>query len=339
MHRIIGRIITAIFLTLVAGAVSAADLRLWTSNYASSSNCRKYAEATGPEAFDRSVTGFEWPMPKGSGAEFLDRTVRHQNAALSGRGNTKLLRERLLTAANNGAYTKLDFGNRGGSSPSFVTSVMVRNVAYAVSYLNGQSALSADDISKLDSWVNRLMRNMTQREGSPDHKASIHTARMAWGAAINDKALYDRGLNDLRRFIRSHGANPYFDRKVRTNNEVIPIVLMGAHIAYLNGIDIFAETFRKHTLHQMVEYHAAWVSSTGSAKVETLEVADSVARSILKADGWGTHQGWIPLYLAHFPSGDIASLVRKLSKEVKAAQNAAYYGRNMGVHSSCYFGH
>lgn len=328
-------ILFAVVTTLQA---KAADSKLWTTQFSSASNCSGYARATGAERFDQSITGFSWPMPKGSGAEFIDKTVLHLNAAAAGRANNKLLLERLMSAANSKAFTSLDFGSRGGSSPSFVTSVMVRSVAHAVSYLRKKNAVTPQDLKSIDAWVRILLKNSETRAGSLDHKASIAAAKLAWGTAVSDSRLYKQGISSLDRVMQSIRNTPKFSAEVRVNNEIVPIVLMAAHILRLNGNDYFAKRFGKHNLHDVVAFHAAWVSQTGSQKVKTEAISDKVARSILKSDGWGTHQAWIPLYLAHFPKTDAAADVRELHSKVKRAQNLPYYGRNMGVHSACYFG-
>jgi hypothetical protein len=316
----------------------AAEMRLWTTAYTSSGKCRAFSKATGPEATSQAVTGYSYPIPKASGAEFIERTILHLNAAAAGRGNPDKLRQRLVAAAQSGAFTKLDFGSRGGSSPSFVTSVMVRTIAYSVSYLRSKKAISSGDLKHIDAWVSKLMRNMGSRANSTDHKASIGAAQMAWGAATGNVKLYKKGLGRVNSVLGKLRSTPSFDGKVRVNTEILPVVLMAAHIARLNGSDLFAKRFGKHTLHDAVAHHAAWVSQTGTAKVKTELISDTVARSIMKSQGWGTHQAWIPLYLAHYPNSHAASHVRKLHKQVKRAQNIAYYGRNMGIHSACYFG-
>lgn len=331
--------IICILLTAVPSAkAKSSETKLWTTAFSSASNCSRYARATGAEQFDQSVTGFSWPMPKGSGAEFIDRTVLHLNAAAAGKAKNQVLLERLLLAANTKAFTRLDFGSRGGSSPSFVTSVMVRSVAHAVSYLRGKSSVSPDELKSIDDWVKTLLKNSEARAGSLDHKASIAAAKIAWGAAIGDTRLYNQGASALDRVMQTIRSTPRFSSKVRVNNETIPIVLMAAHILRLNGTDYFSKRFGKHNLHDVIAHHADWVSQTGTQKVKTEAISDTVARSILKSDGWGTHQAWIPLYLAHFPNSHAAAEVRALHSQVKRAQNIPYYGRNMGVHSACYFG-
>ena len=141
-----------------------------------------------------------------------------------------------------------------------------------------------------------------------------------------------------RKQVLPTSSRPQFDSKVRVNTEVLPIVLIGAHMLRLNGIDMFSKKYGKYTLHDVVAHHAGWVSRTGTTKVKTEEISDKVARSIMRSEGGGTHQAWISLYLAHFPKSHAAGAVRKLHSQVKRAQNIPYYGRNMGVHSACYFG-
>ena len=333
--------VAAVWLAFATGTTlqaQAAETRLWTTTFASSGNCRAYARATGPEQFSSSVTGFSWPMPKGSGAEFVDMTILHLNAAAAGRANNQALLARLLTAANSGAYTRLDFGARGGASPSFLTSVMVGTVAHGVSYLREKNAISPSELKTIDGWVRILLRNSGKKASSTDHKASIAAASLAWGAAIGDTRLFRSGMSSLDQVMGKIRSTPRFDTKVRVNTETLPIVLMAAHILRLNGIDYFSKSFGKHNLHDVVAYHAAWVSQTGTKKVKTEAIADSVARSIMRSDGWGAHQAWIPLYLAHFPKAHAAADVRALHDQVKRAHNAPYYGRNMGFYSACYFG-
>lgn len=342
MSRVILGILAFVMLSVLPNFsltyAEAASLNLWTRSYASSGKCRSFSAKTGVEPFSRSVQGFTWPIPKGSGVDFMDGTIRHLNAAASGRANDKMLLQRLLTAANSGAYTRLDFGARGGSSPSFVTSVMIRTVAYAVSYLRSRNAISASELKIIDGWVKKLLKNAPQRAGSIDHKASVAAAQIAWGAATGNTSLMKGGSVKLNSIMRKVSSTPRFDKKVRVNTEVLPIVLMGAHILWVNGINLFDKKFGKHTLHDVVAYHAAWVGQTGSKKVMTETISDPVARSIMKSQGWGTHQAWIPLYLAHFPNSHASAEVRKLHNKVKRAQSISYYGRNMGIHSACYFG-
>ncbi len=341
MIRIISILALAILsFTPLGGATSAeaAGYKLWTRGFASSGKCRAFSGKTGPEQFSTSVEGYSYPIPKRSGAEFIERTIRHLNSAAAGGANDKVLLARLLAAANSNAYTKLDFGAKGGSSPSFVTSVMVRTIAHAVSYLRTRNAISSADLKIIDQWVRKLLKNSGIRAGSVDHKASVAVAQISWGAATGNASLFKSGQSKLNNVMGKIRSKPQFDSKVRVNTEVLPIVLMGAHILRLNGIDMFSRKYGKYTLHDVVAHHAAWVSRTGTTKVKTEEISDKVARSIMKSEGWGTHQAWIPLYLAHFPKSHAAGAVRKLHAQVKRAQNIAYYGRNMGVHSACYFG-
>src|SRR6056297_863444 len=290
-------VLCVVLVTGTSTQAQAADTRLWTTAFASSGNCLAYSQTTGPEKIRSSITGFSWPMPKGSGAAFIDRTILHLNAAALSRANNKALLNRLIMAANSGAYTRLNFGGRGGSSPSFVSSVMVRTVAHAVSYLRQTNAISADDLKTIDSWVRVLLRNSSKKAGSTDHKASVAAAKITWGAAIGDVPLLRSGLSSLNRVMRKIRNTPRFDSKVRVNTETLPIVLMAAHVLRLNGIDYFSKNFGKHNLHDVVAYHSAWVFQTGTKKVKTEAIADNVARSIMKSDGWSTHQAWIPLYL------------------------------------------
>ena len=330
-------LVTGLF-TLSGSHAQAQSYRLWTKQFASSSKCRSYSAVTGPENFQKTIRGFKWPMPKGSGIEFIDRTIKHLNAAAAGRANDKVLLARLLAAANSNAYTRNDFESRGGASPSFEQSILIRAVAQAVSYLRSRDAISSAEIKTVDKWVRKLLKTQSAKAYSLDHKASVYSAEISWGAAIGDKALFQRGFNKINSVLGKLKSKPYFESNVRVNNEVIPVLIIGMHVLRLNGVDLFSKKYGKHSFHDAILHHANWVSSTGTKKIVGDPIADPVARSIMKSDGAGTHQAWIPVYLAHFPKSHAAPAVRALHKKVKSAQNIPYYGRNMGIHASCYFG-
>lgn len=319
-------------------AAAAQAQQLWTDRYVSRAKCASHAGAVGPERHSKAIQGHKWPHPKGSGLEFIDHNARGINAIAMGRGNTSAMRARLLNAAGTGAFTRLDFEGRGGSSPSFVSAIVVESVSYSVAQLRSSGAVSAEDVKAIDQWVQRLLKNSSKRAGSPDHKAAIATAHLLWGAAIADKRQFSKGYRQFKRVLRPLRSRPYFSNKVRVNNEVMHQVVHGAVVLRRNGVDLFNARNGKHTLHEAVAFHAQSVRSAGTSKLRTSSGADDHARSIMRANGWGTHLAWIPLYLSHYPAAGAAGEVRALNAALRRIDRKPYYGRQIGIHSDCLYG-
>ncbi|RFP86824.1 hypothetical protein DZK27_13365 [Rhodobacteraceae bacterium 63075] len=330
----------AFALALLLGAVMATGTsaqQLWNGSFVSAGKCRSHSGIVGPETHSGTLRGFEWPHPKGSGIEYIDRNARGINALASGRGGSKQLRARLLNAAQGKAFTRLDFGARGGSSPSFVSAIVVESTAYATSLLRAKGAFSAQDIRQIDGWVQTLLRNARKRAGSPDHKAAIGTARLLWGAAISDKQQFSKGYRQVNATLRKLRRGPALDRKTRINNEIMHQIIHAGIVLYRNGIDVFSKKWGSASLHDAVAQHAAQVRQVGTDKLQTTTGADK-ARSIFKARGWGTHLAWIPLYLSHFPRSGAANEVRALDRALRRVDRNPYYGTQIGIHSDCIYG-
>lgn len=312
--------------------------QLWTGSFVSRSKCGGHIGTVGPEQHSKIIQGHKWPYPKGSAIEYIDKNARGINAFAAGRGGSQAMRERLLNAARNNAFTKLDFEGPGGSSPAFVSAIVVESTAYAVSQLRAAGTISPAEIGEIDAWIQTLLRNSTQRANSPDHKAVIGTARLIWGSAIGDKKQFSKGYNQVKSVLRKLRSGPEFDPKIRVNNEVMQHVVHAGIVLYRNGIDVFSKKWGKTSLHQAIAYHAAQVTQVGSGKLETTTGADTQARSIFRASGWGTHLAWVPLYLSHFPSSGAANEVRAMDKALRRVDRKPYYGTQIGIHSDCIYG-
>lgn len=311
---------------------------LWTGSFVSRSKCNGHIGIVGAEHHSKIIQGHKWPHPKGSAIEYIDNNARGINAFAAGRGGNRAMRERLLSAAQNSAFTELDFEGPGGSSPAFVSAIVVESTAYAVAQLRAAGTISPQEIREVDAWVQKLLKNSTQRASSPDHKAAIGTARLIWGAAIGDKKQFSKGYNQVKSVLRKLRSGPEFDTKIRVNNEVMQHVVHAGIVLHRNGIDVFSKKWGKTSLHQAIAYHAAQVTQVGSGKLETTTGADTQARSIFRATGWGTHLAWVPLYLSHFPSSGASKEVRALDQALRRVDRKPYYGTQIGIHSDCIYG-
>ena len=272
------------------------------------------------------------------GIEFLDHTAKHLNAAALGRANNRMLADRLLTAARGKAFTKLDFEGSGGSSPAFVSAVIVSSVSYAVAYLRTQGALTADELGDIDAWVKVLSKNARQRANSLDHKAAVGLSQLTWAAATGDTAAFQKARRTLNPGFGKLRRNPYFIDDLRNNNEIMHHMVHAAMVLRLNGSDAFNAKNGKHTLNDAIAYHARNVLQNGATKVTTAGDKTEQARSILRAQGWGTHLAWIPVVRSAQPTLQAAEAIRALDRYLRQTDRKPYWGIQMAVHTGCLFG-
>lgn len=320
------------------GLAESNTLRLWSTAHVSESACLSHGGAYGPETHRKALQGFKYPYSRDSGIGFLDHTVQHINLAAIGRADDTKLRDRLLNAARGAAFSRLDFEGPGGSSPAFVSALIVRSVAYAVAYLRKNNALTSEQMKSIERWVKKLMRNSRARAGSLDHKAAIAASNLTWAAAIGDTGEFKKARTRLNRILNKIKRKPYFVSNLRNNNEVMHHVTIAAHVLRLNGIDVFNRRFGMHSLNDAVAHHAREVVRAGAAKLKTVGDPADQARKILRAQGFGTHVAWVPVYLANVPSGGASRDVRALDAALRKSDRKPYWGMQIGIHSGCLFG-
>jgi hypothetical protein len=335
-------VLVATTLTLwVAGAIGVAAQstpRLWSTSDTNASACRSHIGTIGPQNFNQVVQGHKWPHTPGMGIEFIDLNAKHINAAAIGRANDKALANRLLTAARGGAFTKLDFEGPGGGSPAFASAIIVKSTAYIVAYLRSRNGLTAGELTQIDGWVRKVMRNSNSRANSFDHKAANAASQLMWAAATGNAAEFKQAQRKLMGIFGKLKSNPYFTKDIRNNNETMHHMVHAAAVLRLNGIDVFNAKFGKHSFNDTVAFHAQAVLNNGSRKIKTAGDPSDQARSILRAQGWGTHLAWIPVYLSAQPSGSASAAVRNLNAFLRKSDRKPYWGIQMGVHTGCLFG-
>jgi hypothetical protein len=314
------------------------NLRLWNTSYKSPSACRSHLGAVGPDNLSQSIQGHRWPHTPGMGIEYIERNAKHLNAAALGRANDNAFAARLLTAARTNAFTKLDFEGAGGSSPAFVSAIVVASTAYAVSYLRSRDGLSISELKEIDTWVRKLMKNSRQRAGSQDHIAALAASQLLWAAAVGNTAEFHKARHKVSSVLNKLNRNPYFVEDLRNNNEVMQHMVHAGMVLRLNGLDVFNAKFGRHTFNDAIAYHAQQVIANGTKKVRTTGDPTDQARSILRAQGWGTHLAWIPVYLSAQPTGTAAPAVRALDAFLRRIDDKPYWGLQMGIHTGCLHG-
>jgi hypothetical protein len=316
---------------------AAADLKLLSLEKIDKGSCTRFGVEPYAEDNIKRITEPHWPNINGGAHQFIDKNAQHLAYALTTSNDTdREFASRLLKAANSDAYTVLDFEGQGGGSPSFLTAVLIKSVSYSVSYLDAEQALTDSERNIIYNWVQKLAGNVYERESSPDHRAAIATSFIMAGAAFKNEELFKSGLAKYLRSLSQLRSGLAFSRQVRISNEVMHHMLPGAEVLLLNGIDVFKIKFDKDTLHDTIEHHANQVIKTGRNKVNTGHGVDK-ARSIMRAQGFGTHLAWIPIYLNTFPHTKAAASVVALDNLLRKSDGKDYYGTQLGIHSGCLF--
>ena len=165
----------------------------------------------GDMKFDKTVRGYKWPnLPNGAsrfasenllmlnhvvGIEYTQIQYGKEDS-LKPKKAIEILKQRLLTAANDNAFTRLKF--EGGSSPSFVTAVTVKSNSFAVSALNEVGALSEQEFRKIDAWSLDLIKNIAKTNRgmgnlAPDHMIAVFSTHILYGAASKNRELFEIG--------------------------------------------------------------------------------------------------------------------------------------------------
>jgi hypothetical protein len=163
-----------------------------------------------PENYDSVVYGYKWPERSIGAPKFFRDNSLIINTILSKQEESReanefldILLERLLTAAKRKAFTSPDWEGPGGSSPTFIQTITVRNVALAVSLLRQRSKLDSNspEFREIDEWVYHLMGIMEKKGDSRDHKASAYVAQMGWGLASSNRDLFEEGRRRFTKFL------------------------------------------------------------------------------------------------------------------------------------------
>jgi hypothetical protein len=299
-----------------------------------------------PENYDSVVYGYKWPERSIGAPKFFRDNSLIINTILSKQEESSeanefldILLERLLTAAKRKAFTSPDWEGPGGSSPTFIQTIIVKNAALAVSLLRQRSKLDSNspEFRDIDEWVYHLMGVMEKKGDSRDHKASAYVAQMGWGLASSNRDLFEEGRRRFTKFLSKPSRDVELGVGLRNNNEVMHSAVFGAYLLKMNGIAGYELPVGKRSLDEAIHSHAQSVLITRDKNIKTQGDPKDPARSIFKRRGFGTHLAWIPIYL-NSPGSKLTQVsVKALHEAVSLADYRDYFGTYIGLHSGCLF--
>ncbi|MEK9652830.1 MAG: hypothetical protein VW437_03530 [Betaproteobacteria bacterium] len=300
-----------------------------------------------PEDYDSTVYGYKWPERSIGAPKFFRDNSLIINTILSKQEGSReandlldILLERMLIAAKRKAFTNPDWEGPGGPSPSFMQTVVVRNVALAVSLLRQRLKLDTNspEFRELDGWVYQLMGTMEKRQPAQDHKASAYVSQMGWGLASSNRELFEEGRLRFTKLLSKPVRDLEIGDALRHNNEVMHTALFGAYLLKINGQAGYELPVGDKTFDEALDSHVQKLLVTRDEKLKHSVDPTEPARSIFRRQGFGTHLAWIPIYLNSPGSAQTQESVKALHKALSMADGKEYFGTYIGLHSGCLFG-
>lgn len=317
------------------------SVRLWNTEYKNTAVCSyKYGRPWAPIApknYETEIRGYKWPHAEGSAQQYVDFMQRDLNVAAVNASADQRIKQRLLKASGANSFSKLNFEQPGGPSPSFASALVALTSSFALDYLLEKGALNQNEFKIVTSWIKNLLRNSTKRSFSEDHRMQILTARLAYAVAINDTSGFRKQVSELEKKIKKLN-QPYFVPDVRNNNEIIQHVVIASHIAEQNGIRVFHARFGRFSLAEVIAAHAVAMRGIKDKKIKTASDENEIARSIFRPQGNGAHLAWIPVFMAYSRQTSQGKEVEALHRDLRRSSGNPYWGLAMGIHSGCMFG-
>jgi hypothetical protein len=295
--------------------------------------------------FNRNIYGYSFPEAKDSVATFirdnnliLNRLIYETLDSKETSKTLTVLHKRLINAAKEDAFTNSVKRANTGSNPNFMKAILVKNIAFVVSALNKNNFLKEADFLTIENWVLKLMQGMSNPYSSIDHDAAICSTEILWGAASNNRQMFDNGIIKLKKLISDYYDNLEIGRGLRNNNEVMHHLILSVHAAKTNGINGYVWKIGNNDLTTAILQHSQRVLENGTKAITTSGDPSDDARSIFKKKGIGTHLAWIPIVLHDNPDDNLQKKVLQLHNKLNEVDSSSYAGLQIGIHTGCYFG-
>lgn len=298
------------------------------------SQCRASFAGIGPFTLSRKLV--RQPYPNDDAVNFS----AHYGmllALLVANRNVPKSKAFILDAAQRQAYTKASF-NRGWS-PIYVQSNIIRLTAMAITVLEKNGKLSADEKRALIVWGDKMIAGQKASKGnkSADSRMASGVALIAWGNVKGDKSLMKAGhrkfMSGYKYVLQSvgslkrhpaHKSIPLSSLSLEDEyNVALQHAVEGVVVLRNLGIDVTQQTSSGHNFHSAV----TWWGSVAASKPASFKGYRS----------WGHnfHLGWIPIYVGAFPSQPSAKQLKSLARRVSGGKSPAFRAISLGGSTAC----
>jgi hypothetical protein len=339
-HRFIGRVIkfaACVGFIAVSSPVKAQEFRnapFWMVPN-STSDCRASFEGIGPFTLSRDLVRRAWPND--DAVNFNTHVGMMFSQAIGGR-NINEFKAFLLRAAAAKSYTN-PVHQKGGWSPIYVQSNLIRQIAMSILFLENRGILSTAERQQLVAWGSAMVPGQkgTRNNQSSDSLLASGAAMLAWGNVTGDTRLMRDGY---RQFMKGY---PYVVESIgqlkrHPAHRSIPIsglsledeynvafqhAIEGAAILRNLGLDLFSAEISGRTLHDAV----AWWTPIAASRPEGFKGYRPWSHNF--------HLGWIPIYLRFYPDRPVSAQLRALDRKVTAGRTPSYRATSLGGSTKC----
>ena len=273
--------------------------------------------------------------PGNQAVAFIDLIGVYLAGALSNEDFAKAqFANEIVRAADASAFTAADFDRPRGPSPTFMQSMVLISLSYALSYLDQESLLNESDRQKVIQWGNTIYASTSQRSSTRtlDHIAADAAAGMAWGAVTSQNKIFRAGLSEFHDVAGRMGRHGQIESNPRDNNEDIQFLVLAAEAATRNGIRAYEFSYQGRTLHDAVRWHAENTLKVGHQSY--YEPTVGYSDPYFRGHGFVAHIAWVPIYLSRFHDHLIASTLREMLSRV----GDSISGTSMGGPTECLWG-
>ena len=316
------------------------SLTLWDKSSNDNKWCNPHISPS-IKKYSTDVKRYKYPYPENGFEEFLVENASTINYAIinSDEFDFKTYKAQILELAKSNSFSQLNWAGKG-ASPSFATAIVIKSIAYSYALIDEYERFSEKEAKIIRDWVTGIEKNIHKRASSLDHEIAIATTHILWGAASKDETFFKKGQKGMMSFLSKAKKNGKIANDVRNNNEVMHHLVQGAEVLELNGVNIYSKVFNDLTLHNIVENHAKNVLDVGNKKTKTSGDMHDRARSIMKAQGYGTHIAWVPIYLKRYKNLKSSNAVIELRQALreKYGDFKPFFGQQIAINTSCYYG-
>lgn len=305
----------------------------WTPP-SSTSQCRSSYKGIGNYKLSKSLT--RRPYPNDDGRNFAGHFGMWLADTIAGR-NVNAHKANILQIAAAKTYTKPVL--KGGWSPIYIQSNLIRLTAMYITVLEEQGRLSADERRILLDWGSDMIPGQkgSRGNGSSDSMLASGVAMIAWGNITNDQRLMNTGY---KKFMKgySYVTGSVGNLKRHPGHKGIPLsalgledeynvalqhAIEGAAILRNLGIDVTSQRIKGHTLPEAVSWFADVIAANPSG--------------FKSKSAWSHnyHIGWIPIYLRMFPKDPAAARLKSLARQVTSGRSPTFRAISLGGATDC----
>lgn len=300
----------------------------------STSQCRSSYQ--GIPSYQLIQTLTRKPYPNDDGVNFSTQYSMWLAEVVAGR-NVEKHKANLLKIASAQTFTKPNI--KGGWSPIYIQSNLIKMTAMFVVTLDSRGQLSPAEKEVLIAWGDKMLPGQKGSKGnsSADSRMASGVAMLAWGSLKGDQRLmktgykkfnsgYDYVLKSVGNIKRHPGHKGIPVSSLSLENEyniAMQHAVEGAAVLRNLGIDVAAKSVNGNNLHTAVGWWTGEISRM------------PVNGEFTKAWSHNYHVGWIPIYIRMYGNQPASPKLRAYGRKVTSGRSPSFRAVSLGGATDC----